>query len=303
LSDIAAISAGGGAPFSFFTCALTTSGAVKCWGSNSWGQLGDGTTTPRSTPVNVVGLSSGVTQIAAGLEHACALLDTGSVRCWGSGFTGIETISGLSNMTYISAGSGFGLIRSCGANAAGEYRCWGNATIVSPALDTGALTVTNGPESSCLVKVSGAVRCGGSTQHHYLGGPSKGDGLHHVLSEDPDVDGDGCTYIQEVLSLQFQGGLRDPKNFWDFFDTPDDSNIRDKAVASADFFRVLNRFGATGSSSIDPLSAPPSPPAYHTAFDRGPTSGPNSWNLTAANGSISSTDFFAVLAQFGHSCL
>jgi hypothetical protein len=91
-------------------------------------------------------------------------------------------------------------------------------------------------------------------------------------------------------------------NFWDFFDTPDSSNVRDKSIAGTDFFNVLARFGATGSASIDPLSMPPAAPAYHTAFDRGASSGPNSWNLTAADGSIAGTDFFAVLAQFGHSC-
>lgn len=50
------------------------------------------------------------------------------------------------------------------------------------------------------------------------------------------------------------------------------------------------------------VSAPPPAPAYHTSFDRGPSSGPNAWNLTAANGSIAGTDLFAILEQFGHSC-
>jgi hypothetical protein len=111
---------------------------------------------------------------------------------------------------------------------------------------------------------------------------------------------------------EFTGGLRDPKNYWDFFDTPvaieipwpfpHTEFVRDRAVAAPDFFRVLQRFGATGDPMIDPRSAPPAAPAYHTAFDRGPSSGPNPWNLTAANGSIASTDVFAALAQFGHSC-
>jgi hypothetical protein len=130
--------------------------------------------------------------------------------------------------------------------------------------------------------------------------------LHCVdPSCDADLDNDGCTDGHEQQSAggtQTSGGLRSPKIFWDFFDTPDSSNIRDKAVAGTDFFRVLARFGATGDSMIDPLSTPPLAPAYHTAFDRGPSSGPNPWNLTQADGSITGTDFFAMLAQFGHSC-
>jgi hypothetical protein len=126
--------------------------------------------------------------------------------------------------------------------------------------------------------------------------------FNQLCTAGPDLDLDGCHDVEEDGDDETLGGLRNPKIFWDFFDTPNASNTRDKAVASADLFRVLDRFGATGDPMIDPLSAPPPAPAYHTAFDRGPSSGPNPWNLTAANGSIASTDFFAALAQFGHSC-
>jgi hypothetical protein len=53
---------------------------AKCWGRNNKGQLGDGSTTDRLTPINVSGLSSGVLSMASGQEHTCALIDTGGVK-------------------------------------------------------------------------------------------------------------------------------------------------------------------------------------------------------------------------------
>jgi alpha-tubulin suppressor-like RCC1 family protein len=77
-SGVAAVAVGQG-----HSCALTTGGAVLCWGGNYHGQLGDGTTLTRTTPVAVSGLGSGVAGIAAGGDRTCALTDGGGVLCWG----------------------------------------------------------------------------------------------------------------------------------------------------------------------------------------------------------------------------
>jgi alpha-tubulin suppressor-like RCC1 family protein len=70
--------AGGG----FHTCAVLRRRA-RCWGSNDYGQLGDGSSVDRIRPVGVQGLVGRVRTVAAGDRHTCALTTTGQVECWG----------------------------------------------------------------------------------------------------------------------------------------------------------------------------------------------------------------------------
>ena len=86
-----AISAGGA-----HTCAILDDGSVKCWGSDSDGQLGDGgtthtsatkTTSPSTNPIDL-GQGRTAVAISAGGAHTCAILDDGSLKCWGSNDNG-----------------------------------------------------------------------------------------------------------------------------------------------------------------------------------------------------------------------
>jgi hypothetical protein len=79
----------------YHTCALLDTGAVRCWGYGTSGQLGYGNMdsigddeTPGSVGPVFLGAGRRAVAISAGDSHTCALLDTGAVRCWGVGFSG-----------------------------------------------------------------------------------------------------------------------------------------------------------------------------------------------------------------------
>ena len=175
------------------TCALTSEGGVKCWGRNWHGELGDGTTEYRLTPVTPQGLSSGVKAIAAGGFHTCALIVDGTVRCWGANWHGqvgdgttvdrhtpVEVIELGYKATAIAAGK----YHTCAILETTGLRCWGynkygqigngpEDDALTPAkvagLKEGVAAVALGENHSCALLLQNQIMCWGLNQQGQLG--------------------------------------------------------------------------------------------------------------------------------------
>jgi hypothetical protein len=122
-----------------------------------------------------------------------------------------------------------------------------------------------------------------------------------------DSDGDGCVDRRELLTepgSEGRGGRRDPNNFWDWFDTPDQAGVRNQAITISDVANIIPRFGSSGPATgvADALALPPPAPAYHAGYDR-TLPGPYPWSAGPANGSITIQDIVFALKQFGMQCV
>lgn len=177
LTDVISVAASGAS-----SCALRSDGTAACWGSNSGGQLGDGTTVQRGTPVNVVGISEAI-QIDVGGQHSCALRADGTVVCWGDNTWGqlgdgtkvasllpVE-VHGLRDAVEIAAS----VRNTCARRASGAVVCWGDNSFgqlgdgtllesVVPVEVTGLVGVIEldaGSSTTCARLDSGVVVCWG----------------------------------------------------------------------------------------------------------------------------------------------
>jgi alpha-tubulin suppressor-like RCC1 family protein len=191
-------------------CALATTGAAYCWGSNADGQLGNGSLSSSSVPVAVStsGALNGktLTRIAVGLDHTCALDSNGAAYCWGSNATGglgdgnttsssvpvAVTAKGVldgKTLTQITAGLG----HTCALDSNGAAYCWGGpglllgsdslsssdtpvAVSTDDALDGKILTqISTSDDHTCALGSNGAAYCWGSGGSGQLGDASTGD--------------------------------------------------------------------------------------------------------------------------------
>jgi len=183
-------------------CALTASGMAFCWGENTWGQLGDGTNTDRSTPV-AVRTDVRFRSLSVGAYHACGVSVSGDGWCWGDNRWGQL---GAGDVPYNSMSSSASLPRrieglklnavaagwehSCGLSTDGLAFCWGRNDDARQLGDDSGIThrgipgavagarkfaaLSAGPLSTCARTATDDVYCWGG---NYYGGLGNGDAV------------------------------------------------------------------------------------------------------------------------------
>jgi alpha-tubulin suppressor-like RCC1 family protein len=136
-------------------CARLTDNTIWCWGDNENGELGDGTTTNRSAPVQA-GAIGNAAQVTAGEYHSCALLQDGTVQCWGAaayGQVGDGTTADTSVPVTVVGPGGYGVLEDIAGVSAGG----------------GDINETNDYEHTCALTTDGTVVCWGQNNYGQLG--------------------------------------------------------------------------------------------------------------------------------------
>jgi alpha-tubulin suppressor-like RCC1 family protein len=187
------------------TCALTVSGTVYCWGDNSFGAVGPGFGAGVArVPVAVPGVA-GAVQVSVGTYASCAVINDGSVKCWGDSNPTPTTVGGLGSVVGISLGT----VHRCVVFANGGAACQGqngagqlgqvgptSAVYVGVPGVTGAVGVEAGQYHTCVWTTTGTARCWGGNLQGEVG---DGTGVYATADYTADlVAGLSFTTITEI---------------------------------------------------------------------------------------------------------
>jgi alpha-tubulin suppressor-like RCC1 family protein len=160
-------------------------GSARCWGENQLHQLGNDSTVDSHVPVQVLGLTSGVTAISTGNAHTCALVN-GGIQCWGNNGNGqlgnnswkespipVQVYGLASGATAIAAGQS----HSCAVTDNG-VQCWGAFSdgelaeslvpVQVQGITSGVTAIAAGENHTCAV-INGGARCWGDDGSGELG--------------------------------------------------------------------------------------------------------------------------------------
>jgi alpha-tubulin suppressor-like RCC1 family protein len=261
LAAVTQVAAGG-----LHSLALRSDGTVWAWGSNLFGQLGDGGAEPSSsTPVQVRGLT-GVIQVSANALHSLALRSDGTVWQWGSDgiaarFTPVQ-VPGLTGVTKISAGGQFslalrsdGTVRAWGRGQSGQLGDGTTASSETPVQVTGLSQVTSiaaGFDASLAVRTSGITAITSVWAWGANGSGQLGDGTTagHLTPEQ--VTGIGTSSIAGISAgYQFAVALGTDGSAWGW--GADGAGQLDNAPAANPVTRPIQLTGM--NSGIIQLSA------------------------------------------------
>jgi alpha-tubulin suppressor-like RCC1 family protein len=173
------------------TCAIMTTGGLRCWGRNLEGQLGNGTTTNLQAPPTTDVLSD-VKTVALAWKNTCAVTTAGGVRCWGDNQNGqlgdgtttsrlvppnADVLTDVQSVSPENDGGGLG--STCVLTASGGVRCWGDSpgdvTVPDRAIPpstnilTGVQAIGSGNAHFCAMTTTGGIRCWGSNRSGCFG--------------------------------------------------------------------------------------------------------------------------------------
>ena len=179
------------------TCGINVDGSILCWGDNTYGQIGNGSTAQVKSPV-MVGGNSTWSDVSAGGFHTCGIKNDGSLWCWGSNGNGqLGDGTSIDRATPVQAGNETdwasvqcGSGHTCGTKSDGSLRCWGGNHYgqigdgttddrSAPTKVSGGewASVTVGDDHTCAADKWGNIWCWGDNRNGQVGDGTYEDGV------------------------------------------------------------------------------------------------------------------------------